>query len=51
MQGANCLAFDIAGDLALGAPFGMLEAAKDIPADVTKWYSTGKVSEVIEILL
>lgn len=28
--GANYLAFDIVGDLAFGAPFGMLQAAKDI---------------------
>lgn len=28
--GANYLAFDIVGDLAFGAPFGMIQAAKDI---------------------
>ena len=28
--GVNYLAFDIIGDLAFGAPFGMLEVAKDI---------------------
>jgi len=43
------------GDLAFGAPFGMLEAAKDIALvpknqeDVMKSYGTGKISEVIEI--
>jgi benzoate 4-monooxygenase len=53
--GANYLAFDIVGDLAFGAPFGMLEAAKDIALvpknqeDAMKLYGTSKVSEVIEI--
>lgn len=28
--GANYLAFDIVGDLAFGAPFGMIEAARDL---------------------
>jgi benzoate 4-monooxygenase len=43
------------GDLAFGAPFGMLEAAKDIAVvpknqeDVMRSYGTGKVPEVIEI--
>jgi len=52
---ANYLAFDIVGDLAFGAPFGMLEAATDsavVPKnqeEAMKSYGTGKVSEVIEI--
>ncbi|KAG6839759.1 hypothetical protein C0991_011914 [Blastosporella zonata] len=29
-HGVNYLAFDIVGDLAFGAPFGMIEAAKDV---------------------
>lgn len=53
--GANYLAFDIVGDLAFGAPFGMLEAAKDIAVvpknqeDAMKSYGTDKLTEVIEI--
>jgi benzoate 4-monooxygenase len=53
--GANYLAFDIVGDLAFGAPFGMLEAAKDsavVPKnqeEAMKSYGTDKVSEVVEI--
>jgi benzoate 4-monooxygenase len=37
--GANYLAFDIIGDLAFGAPFGMIQAAKD-SAPVPKSQST-----------
>lgn len=37
--GANYLAFDIIGDLSFGAPFGMLEAGKDI-AKVPKHYGS-----------
>ncbi|KAF8069107.1 cytochrome P450 monooxygenase [Lyophyllum atratum] len=49
---ANYLAFDIVGDLAFGAPFGMIEAAKDI-AKVPKnqegaMNSYGKEGGVVE---
>ena len=54
--GANYLAFDIVGDLAFGAPFGMLDAAKDLAVvprnqkDAMKSYGSNKISaDVIEI--
>ncbi|KAF8652364.1 hypothetical protein AX16_004394 [Volvariella volvacea WC 439] len=52
---ANYLAFDIVGDLAFGAPFGMIEAAKDMAAapknqeDVMKSYGQKTEAEIIEI--
>ena len=53
--GANYLAFDIVGDLAFGAPFGMVKAAKDsavVPKDQANAmdsYGSGKSVEVVEI--
>lgn len=55
MLGANYLAFDIIGDLAFGAPFGMIMAAKDsavIPKDNEeglKSYGRETTCEVREI--
>ncbi|KAF8888565.1 cytochrome P450 monooxygenase [Infundibulicybe gibba] len=52
---ANYLAFDIVGDLAFGAPFGMLENARDsavVPKDpkaVMDSYGTNAAGEVKEI--
>jgi len=52
---ANYLAFDIVGDLAFGAPFGMLEACKDsavVPQnqqDVMDSYGSEKKVETVEI--
>lgn len=53
--GANYLSFDIVGDLAFGAPFGMIESAKDLalvpknPADVMRSYGKETQTEVVEI--
>lgn len=53
--GANYLAFDIIGDLAFGAPFGMIQAAKDsapVPksqADAMKSYGSTVSCEIQEI--
>lgn len=50
LSGANYLAFDIIGDLAFGAPFGMIEAGKDsapVPKsqdDVMKSYGNDNVT-------
>ncbi|KAF8155951.1 cytochrome P450 monooxygenase [Crassisporium funariophilum] len=52
---ANYLAFDIVGDLAFGAPFGMIEAAKDsavVPTnqeDAMNNYGSKTSVEVVEI--
>ncbi|TFK32337.1 cytochrome P450 monooxygenase [Crucibulum laeve] len=52
---ANYLSFDIVGDLAFGAPFGMIEAAKDSalvprnPKAVMESYGSDAASEVVEI--
>jgi len=52
---ANYLAFDIVGDLAFGAPFGMVKAAKDsalVPKDqknAMNSYGSGRSVEVVEI--
>jgi len=52
---SNYLSFDIVGDLAFGAPFGMLMAAKDSapvpksPKDVMDSYGRETAAEVVEI--
>ncbi|KAJ7038031.1 cytochrome P450 monooxygenase [Mycena alexandri] len=48
----NYLAFDIIGDLAFGAPFGMIEAARDVapvPAAGTDVPFSGKEEEIMHI--
>lgn len=54
--GANYLAFDIVGDLAFGAPFGMIKAAKDsalVPTDqkaaMNSYGNKDSSVEVVEI--
>ena len=53
--GANYLAFDIVGDLAFGAPFGMIQAAQDsalVPLNqevAMSKYGTEEKVDVIEI--
>ncbi|PPQ70397.1 hypothetical protein CVT24_013135 [Panaeolus cyanescens] len=52
---ANYLAFDIVGDLAFGAPFGMIAAAKDSALvaknqeEAMKRYGTKEIDDVVEI--
>ncbi|KAF8893218.1 cytochrome P450 monooxygenase pc-bph [Gymnopilus junonius] len=52
---ANYLAFDIVGDLAFGAPFGMIAAARDLAVvpknqeDAMNSYGSSKSVEVMEI--
>ncbi|KAH9478620.1 Cytochrome P450 monooxygenase 89 [Psilocybe cubensis] len=52
---ANYLAFDIVGDLAFGAPFGMINAARDLAVvprnqeDAMKSYGTNAAVDVVEI--
>lgn len=52
--GANYLAFDIVGDLAFGAPFGMIKAAKDsavVPKDQkAAMDSYGKKDSSVEVV-
>uniref|UniRef100_A0A8H7XWB7 Cytochrome P450 monooxygenase n=1 Tax=Psilocybe cubensis TaxID=181762 RepID=A0A8H7XWB7_PSICU len=54
-SGANYLAFDIVGDLAFGAPFGMINAARDLAVvprnqeDAMKSYGTNAAVDVVEI--
>lgn len=53
--GANYLAFDIVGDLAFGAPFGMITAAKDSALvaknqkEAMNSYGSKQIDDVVEI--
>ena len=55
LKGANYLAFDIVGDLAFGAPFGMIQAAKDSAlVPINQWaamnsYGNKTAVDVVEI--
>lgn len=46
----NYLAFDIIGDLAFGAPFGMLEAGKDFATVQESPDAPPKTAPAIEVL-
>jgi len=46
----NYLAFDIIGDLAFGAPFGMLEKGKDVAEVRSSPNAPAKYAPAIEVL-